>query len=327
MQQSVVRRLPIGFAEFLAVLAFVGVLAVSVASWPAMGGGRPPSGIEQVYIMNADGTGLRPVSLDPNVRHATPAWSPDGRYLVMSVGGGEELLEPAHLWILDLETGETRQLTQGDARDHLPSWSPDGSTIVFIKHDLPIGSAPSTLYSIRLDGTGLTQLTDGRSQTTAASWSPDGRQLAFASDREGPWQLYLMDADGTNVQRIETGTGNVVPAWSPDGRTIAYMSGVDEGNFDVHTFDLQAGETRQLTDSPAFDGDADWSPDGSRIVFITERGRRSEVYTMNADGSDQRNLSSISGLAGIGAKWSPDGSQIVFFGLLPLHEHRHVCST
>jgi TolB protein len=187
----------------------------------------------------------------------------------MSVGGGPEHREPAHLSVLDLETQEMRQLTQGSGRDHLPAWSPDGSTIAFITHDLPIGSAPSTLYSIRPDGTGP-QLTDGRSQTTPASWSPDGKQLAFASDREGPWQLYLMDADGTNVQRIEAGEGNVEPAWSPDGTTIAYMAGAREGEFDVHTFNLQTGETRQLTGLYILGSTGEAGPNGIMADWVTQ---------------------------------------------------------
>jgi Tol biopolymer transport system component len=91
--------------------------------------------------------------------------------------------------------------------------------------------------------------------------APEGR-IAFTSDRDGNPEIYLMDADGTGIERLtDDPAQDLYPAWSPDGTKIAFASDRD-GDFDLYVMDADGTGERRLTDNPAKDGDPVWSPTG-----------------------------------------------------------------
>jgi TolB protein len=136
-------------------------------------------------------------------------------------------------------------------------------------------------------------------------------QIAFTSNREGGQQIYLMNADGSNVRRLASGSNrDAVPAWSPDGRQIVFQSERDE-NWEIYVISADGGEARNLTVNPAFDVKPDWSPGGRLIAFETYRDGNYEIYLMNADGSEQRNITSNPG-DDFAPAWSPSGNTIAF---------------
>ena len=188
--------------------------------------------------------------------------------------------------------------------------------------------------TVRTDGSQYTVLTNEEGFDVSAEFSPDGRRIAFTSSRSMPpgfpgeqrfySELYVMDADGSDVRRV-TFTEGVIdfqPSWSPDGRRIVVARGLGttppEGELsaptDLWVIDLASGRDRQLTDSPdTWEGWADWSPDGRRIAFegdLAEPGN-SDVYTIRVDGGDLRRLTTRPGYEG-DAHYSPDGQSIAF---------------
>jgi len=136
-------------------------------------------------------------------------------------------------------------------------------------------------------------------------------QIAFASNRDGDFEIYLMDLDG-NVfaQLTDNDVNDLNPTWSPDGTRIAFASEVD-GDFDIYVMDIASGESLNLTDNGWSDLYPTWSPDGSQIAFTTNRDRNWEIYLMRPDGSSPQRLTNDPIYDG-NPTWSPDGSQIAF---------------
>jgi Tol biopolymer transport system component len=154
------------------------------------------------------------------------------------------------------------------------------------------------------------------------AWSPDGKRLAFASAGDGKSDIYIVNADGSQLTRITNSSTDLAagrlgsdPIWSPDGRRIAFTVSPEvpltNANWDVYVVEIANGRLTRLIDNPARDGLIDWSPDGSKILFWSERdGGKMNIYVMNADGSDQKQLTN--GKYDDSASWSPDGKRIAF---------------
>src|SRR5437763_1434865 len=115
------------------------------------------------------------------------------------------------------------------------------------------------------------------------SWSPDGKQIAFASARTGNFDIWVMNADGSDQRRLTTNpTMDCWPAWSPDGKRIAFTSNRD-GNYEIYVMNADGTGQRNLTAHPAQDNYATWSPDGKRIAFISTRDGGHDIYVMDVD--------------------------------------------
>jgi hypothetical protein len=144
----------------------------------------------------------------------------------------------------------------------------------------------------------------------------DNGRIAFVSEREGDFDIYTMNADGTGVAQVTNDPAvDFNPSWSPDGAKIAFASNRGSpADFDVYVMNPDGSGVTPLTDDPANDGVPDWSPDGTEIVFESERGSVSlfeDVYKMNADGSNETQLTDDPQSDGSPA-FSPDGTKIAF---------------
>ena len=136
-------------------------------------------------------------------------------------------------------------------------------------------------------------------------------KIAFASDRDGNMEIYVMDSDGGGQTRLTEDPGeDFSPAWSPDGSKLTFISTRD-GNAEVYVMNVDGTGQTRLTNSTAGEVSPVFTPNGSQIAFISDRDGNDEIYVMNADGSNQTNLtrnpaddSSLS--------FSPDGTMIAF---------------
>jgi Tol biopolymer transport system component len=137
--------------------------------------------------------------------------------------------------------------------------------------------------------------------------------IAFQSKRDGNLDIYVVDFDGSNEQRLTSGAAaDTEPAWSPDEAEarIAFVSDRD-GNREIYSMAADGSDVRRLTNDRADDVDPAWSPNGERIAFASNRAGTFDLYTMKVDGTDLRKITQAAG-DDRHPSWSPDGSLVAF---------------
>ncbi len=199
------------------------------------------------------------------------------------------------------------KLSTRSAYHSSPSFSPDGMKVAYSAYEN--GVQKIWTAGVRRDAElGLlvleepAQLTTGTASDDDPAWSPGGDRIAFSSNREGPWQVFVMDADGSAPELAvkQVKQEGTKPAWSPDGKSIALASNLNIGIAPVGGRDIRFITQSGYNDFPS------WSPDGSRIMFSSGN----DLKISNADGSDQKPLTK-SGWNGDPA-WSPVDDRIAF---------------
>ncbi len=213
----------------------------------------------------------------------------------------------------------------GLTRRFIPQVSPDGSRILYtsvndfegtielftyktalltfdITTDVPAGT------SVRIED----QLTGNSALDIAMAWSPSGEQILFLSDRAGSFDLYIMDADGSNVRQLTRNeTVGDRAAWSPDGSQIAYQVRSGEDIAEVHIINADGTGTRQITETNAFNNPTSWMPDGKSLLICSSRAGNFDIFEIGLDGTVIRQITNTI-YNECFPKVSPDGSKIVF---------------
>lgn len=217
--------------------------------------------------------GLFAERIDLTLREGTfisVALAPDGRSLAM------ELL--SSLWILPVEGGNARRLTDALQNSRRPAWFPDGKRIAFqTYHD-----GTWDIATIAPDGTGWQLLTNDPFDDQEPQVSPDGRLIAFSSDRSGNYDIWTIDLNTRELKRHTTGPENeFMPTWSPDGKRLAYVSD-RRGGKGIWAVD-ETGREEQLIKSAANVSTPSWSPDGKQLVY-TQNDRNESRLMLGNDG-------------------------------------------
>ena len=285
-----------------------------------------PDGEHIAFVSDRDGHGIYLMgSMGSSVRRVTefgynPTWSPDGTRIAFAE---EPIFEPRNrnvtspLWIVDVESGETRKVAEGDAVQ--PSWSPDGTRIAcwgtFGK------TAQRDLVTIDVESGEAVKLTDDKPVDWNPAWSPDGGQLYFSSDRGGVLNLWRIPVD----PRSGLARGEPVPITTPagwvggisvsrDGSKVVYSD--LEIRTRIETVDLDPSKAR-LTGSPRkiFGGsrqvrDLAISPDGEWVAFPLT-GTQEDICVVRHDGTGFRQLTDDPA-KDRGVSWTPDG-RIAFY--------------
>jgi Tol biopolymer transport system component len=255
------------------------------------------------------------------------------------------------IWVANPDMTHQVQITHGDFGSGFPSWSPDSSRIVFMSDrtdpDGTDGTEIQDVFTMRPDGSDIVKLTDSVGFSGHPSWSPDGRWVIFDADRADyprSQGLYLVRSDGSGgIRRLTTlpatSSWQELGRFSPDGSRIAYGEyrggNVLRNRFDGRVvaeqaalFTVRADGTniQRITPWGAHGDDADWSPDGKRIVFggqPTHSGNIGDILVVDADGQHLTDLTHDHGLTGgtfdsvwyeesFNGTWSPDGTKIIF---------------
>lgn len=245
------------------------------------------SGTKEVWMMDYDGadqkqlTTLRSISLSPRI-------SPDGSRVAFTsfVRGTSDVA------MYSLELGRMVTFPRFGGTNVSPAWSPDGKQLAFSSS---MRGDPEIFVS-DANGVNPKRVTAFQGSDVSPAWNPrTGSQIAFVSGRSGLPQIYTMEADGTNLQRM-TDTGYAVsPSWSPNGQFLTfawrrnYGPGAPGGQ-DIYVMDIASKKWVQLTNNSGVNDYPSWSPDGRHIVYESARGGTSQIWTMLADGSQKRAL-------------------------------------
>ena len=245
------------------------------------------SGAKEIWEMDYDGanqkqlTHLGSIALSPHV-------SPDNSRVAFSgvTKEGWQIL----MYSLELNRLVTFPRFSGD--NYSPAWSADGQNLAFSSSR----TGNTEIYTVSAAGGNLKRLTEGRHPDVSPTWNPKtNAQIAWVSGRTGLPQIYTMASDGTNVVRMTDQGYAVSPSWSPNGQFLAfawvrhYGPGAP-GASDIYVMDIASKQWVQLTHDGGRNDFPSWSPDGRHIVFQSNRTGKLQIWTILADGSEPRQL-------------------------------------
>jgi Tol biopolymer transport system component len=192
-------------------------------------------------------------------------------------------------------------------------WGKQAAADLFVGGELLLSSSRRggvALYQVpRLGADTLVPLYADSGKVVQAVRSPDATRIAFASNRAGSFDIYVMDADGQGARRLSTDPApDTEPAWAPDGRRIFFTSSRG-GSTQVYSMNLDGGDVRALTSGPGGNGSAAVSPDGKRVVFTSARDGNYELYETAPDGISVRRLTTTPDRESL-PRFLPDGDVV-----------------
>jgi Tol biopolymer transport system component/DNA-binding winged helix-turn-helix (wHTH) protein len=245
-------------------------------------------------------------------------WSPDSKQIIVVSRRVRE--EPTGLFLLSVETGEKRSLISPAAKsigDRDPAFSPDGRTLAFIRSpSYGIGD----LYLLALSEDFMPsgepkRLTFDNRDVIGPAWTPDGREIVFSSDRLGTRHLWRLAVLGSAEPRLIAFVGDDAMAPAISRRRLAYVQ--HRRHRDIWQVAVPgpggiASPPVTLISSRSDHHNPQYSPDGKKVAFSSDRSGSHEIWVSDSDGSNGVRLTSFGGPVTDRASWSPDGKKIAF---------------
>jgi TolB protein len=247
------------------------------------------TGHKEIWVMDPDGknqrqlTRFRSTSIQPTV-------SPDGSKIAFT---SYARINPA-IFIFSVDpVRDLRFYNQRASVNETPEFTPDGKQMVYAS------SAPNDrccrIYIANLDGSGLRPITNSSFIDVEPKVNPKtGNEIVFVSGRSGPQQIYRMNMDGSDIERLTPGEGEASnPSWHPDGQMIAYAwtRGYAQGAFNIFVMDVASRkQPMQLTHGEGRNENPSWAPDGRHLVFMSSRAGSNQIWSMLADGTQVQQL-------------------------------------
>ena len=216
------------------------------------------------------------------------------------------------LEVLDTQTGERRIVKEFNYLIEAPNWTKDGQWLYF--------NSGGLIYKIDVEGKGNARLVDTQYVSKCNNdhiLSFDGKWMAVSSSTNGSsgWgsYVYVLPVEGGTPRLVTPYSPSYLHGWSPDGQTLAYCAFRDyQRGADIYTISIDGGEETQLTDAPGLDDGPEYSPDGKHIWFNSVRTGLMQVWRMNADGSEQTQMTFDEMRNAWFPHVSPDGKQVIY---------------
>ncbi len=239
------------------------------------------SGHTEIWLMNADGTGLRQLT---NHQHYSdePEFSPDGQWIAFERKYGDQ--DDYEIHIISRDSGGEYSLGQGRE----PAWSPDGQWIAFEDGD---GRGHIQVWRMTSDGGNREQLTFDDHDNRAPDWSPDGKYLAMMSKVGNNWQIVILDVASQRQTPITKGSPDKrFPAWSPDGQWIAYNTLKGGAPDQIWVIDVNGENASKLT-SGGQNGRPCWSQDSRYLLYNSTKGGAGQIMRVALEGGESQVVS------------------------------------
>jgi Tol biopolymer transport system component/DNA-binding winged helix-turn-helix (wHTH) protein len=257
--------------------------------------------IADLYILDLQTLNARRLTHD-NVTMAGVDWMPDGRHLVFASTRG---FGGRHLWIIPASGGTPQLFEAGLGIAEHPSIARHGKTRIvwaLAPMDASIWRVPGPLGDPNTPAVRVDQST---AKDFYAQFSPDGRQIAFVSTRSGVHELWIVDADGSNLRQLTfmKRPMTIGAGWSPDGQWLTFAA-VANGNFNIHIVQAAGGFPRQVTNEADDHLSPSFARDGRSIYFYSRRTGRDEVWKVPVSGGPSVQITRNGGVEAIE---SPDG--------------------
>lgn len=234
----------------------------------------------------------------------TPQWSPDGQWLAVAMDVGTQ---ESDIWVIRVDgSARTNLTTASQTRDRFPTWSPDGRRLAFLRD--------SDIWVMNADGSNPVNLTPSSPGLDwMPAWSPDGQWIAFSSNREGNYDIWIMRPDGSELRNLtrDSALNEEAPAWIPNSSVIIYAAarGADRSVYDIQRINADGSHWEIILSDDKYNYDP--APSSHSILFTSNTDNDEDVWIMQSDGSNVRNLTNTF-FGDNEAAWSPDGQQIAF---------------
>jgi Tol biopolymer transport system component len=264
-----------------------------------------------VWSVPLAGGEMTPFAASPNF-DVDADWSPDGRSVSFSSGRGGT----GDIWVMPVAGGDARQLTDWPSDEGGARWSPDGATIAFTSTR---DATQPEVWTIPVAGGQATRITRGNVSAQEVRWATDGRTLSYVgATADGSRQLFRVSAAGGTPRQLthaEGGASIFGHAESPDGAQVAYSYNV-AGLAYLEVMPAAGGPSRRFhpDTTRAWQQDAAWSPDGSRLAFSNwdYATNHTNLTTVSLPQGEMHRLTTTTDVFEYGMRWTPDGRTLVY---------------
>jgi Tol biopolymer transport system component len=275
---------------FIALFSIASAYAAARIAYIAPNGGNTGD----IFVMEADGSNPHAITNSAELE-AAPDWSPNGSLIAFHIA-----TKGSQVYTIGSNGSNMQNISNNSNIESDPDWSPDGNKIVFV--------SDGALYTMDADGGNREEVWTGSGQTAATpDWSSDATKILFGKyDASKNSEIWVVNADGSNPQKLGSGASDGNPTWSPDGSKIAFTR-LTGKTTQIYVMNTDGSNPVQITNDANISASTPtWLPDGSKVAFagLNATAKTSDIYTVDPDGNNVANFTNTASVNESYPDWS-----------------------